>query len=102
MLREPDGSKAVHTTGQQRDNYMHKGDPVGEVHPERKQRTTVGCYSRTYNHRGHRRSPVAVHAVQLFLDVTADAVAIVPDQPIPQHTHANLMFALVSYKALHF
>lgn len=96
MLREPDGSKAVHTTGQQRDNYMHKGDPVGEVHPKRKQRTTVGCFSWTYNHRERRRSPVAVHAIQLLLDVTADAVAIVPVQPLPQHAHANLTFAVIS------
>lgn len=102
MLREPDGSKAVHTTGQQRDNYMQKGDPVGEVHPKRKQRTTVGCYSRTYNHRERRHSPVALHVVQLLLDGTADAVAIVPGQPLPQHTHANLTFAFVSYKALCF
>lgn len=96
MLRKPDGSKAVHTTGQQRDNYMHKGDPVGEVHPKRKQRTTVGCYSWTYSHRERRRSPVAVHAIQLLLDVTADAVAIVPVQPLPQHAHANLTFAVIS------
>lgn len=103
MLREPNGSKAVHTTGQQRDNYMQKGDPVGEVHPRRKrQRTTVGCCSRTYNHRGHRRSPVAVHAVQLLLDLTADAAAIVPVQPPPQHTHANLTFAFSTYEELHF
>lgn len=102
MLREPNGSKAVHTTGQQRDNYMQKGDPVGEVHPESKQRTTVACYSWTYSHREHRLSPVAVHAVQLFLDGTADAIAIVPVQPPPQHTHANLTFAFISYEALHF
>lgn len=101
MLREPNGSQAVHTTGQQRDNYMHQGDPVGEVHPERKQITTVGCYSWTSNHREHRRSPVAVHAVQLLLDVTADAVAIVPVQHLPQHAHANLTFAFIGYKAPH-
>lgn len=68
MLCEPDRSKAISTTGQQRDNDMQKGDPVGEVHPERKQRTTVGCCftRRPDNHRedgaltGGSASPSAV------------------------------------------
>lgn len=104
MLCEPDRSKAISTTGQQRDNDMQKGDPVGEVHPERKQRTTVDCCfaHRHNNHREYSRSPPAVQVLQLFLDVTADAVAMVPVQPLPQHTHANLTFVFVKYKALHF
>lgn len=103
MLCEADRSKAVSTTGQQRDNDMHKGDPVGEVHPERKQTTTVGCCftHRPDNHREDSRSPAALQVFQLFLDVTADAVAVVPVQPLPQHTHANLTFAFVKDKTLH-
>lgn len=35
MLSEADWSEAVRTAGQQRDDDMHKGDPVGKIRPEK-------------------------------------------------------------------
>lgn len=43
MLCKPERTKTVSTTGQQSDEDVRHGDPVGEVHPERRQRTTAVC-----------------------------------------------------------
>lgn len=100
MLCKPERSKTISTTGEQSEDYMHKGDPVGEVQPKRKQRTTgllFCCWA--YD---HSRSPVAVQSLHLLLDVTADAVAMVSVHPLSHHSNADLMFMFAKYKALYF
>lgn len=111
MLSEADGSEAIGTAGQQGDDHVHKGDPVGEVGPGRQQRT-----GRWVSRPGRppvarpltcglapdpAPSPVAVEVFQLFLDVAADAAAIVAVQPLPHHAQADLPLVSVKRKVLH-
>lgn len=83
---------------------MHYGDPVGEVHPEGRQRTmVVGCFDVGPPVIGKAASsPVAVQGAHLNLDVTADAVAIVSFHQLSHHTNANLVLMFTKDKALHF
>lgn len=107
MLRKPDRSETVSTAGQQRDDHVHTGDPVGEVGPTRSREGGAACYETwtwtTGTTRAHlcRHSPVAVEIIQLLLDAAADAAAILSVQPLPHHAQADLTLMLVKCKVLH-
>lgn len=49
----------------------------------------------------HVSSPVAVEVIQLFLDVAAEAAAVVSVQPLPHDAHTVLTLVFVKCKVLH-